>query len=157
MLRSSRRPDALLAAICLALATAVLAVPALAAPVHFEKESLSAYEGQLRHKQVRADGFHPGTTTGHLHVSLNDGRHMTVEYAVAQQARLVAQAHAANATVKVATLKAKKAVPVKHRLRYIAAGILVVVILIVLAVLLIGRRRTLAEEEQGTSGESAAS
>jgi len=46
---------------------------------------------------------------------------------------------------------------VKHRLRYIAAGILVVVILVVLAVLLIGRRRTLAEEGSEASGESGAS
>lgn len=130
--------------------------PALAA-IHFEKESLAAYEGQLRKKQIHADAFHPGTPVGHLHVSLNDGKHMTIEYAPAQQAKLVAQAQASGTRVKVATAKAKSTAAVKHKLRYYAAGALVVVILIVLAVLLIGRRRTLAEEGREAPGESSPS
>ncbi len=152
MTRSFRLPAAVLLAI-----STVLAVPALALAIHFEREGLAAYEGQLRKKEVHADAFHPGATVGHLHVSLNDGKHMTVEYATAQQAKLVAQAQAAGARVKVATAKAKSTVAVKHKLRYYAAGALVVVILVVLAVLLIGRRRTLAEEGSKASGESAAS
>ena len=152
---SRRRPSVVLAGLCTVLAAAVFAVPA-GAVVHFEKESLSAYEGQLRHKQVHADAFHPGASTGHLHVSLSDGKHMTVAYAPAQQARLVAQAQAVGAHVQVAKAAAKTA-PVKHKLRYIAAGILIVVILIVLAVLLIGRRRTLAEEGREAPRESSAS
>ena len=155
MSMSRRRPSVVLAGFCTVLTAAVLAVPA-GAVVHFEKESLSAYEGQLRHKQVHSDAFHPGTPTGHLHVSLNDGKHMTVAYAPAQQARLVAQAQAVGAHVQVAKAAAKTA-PVKHKLRYIAAGILIVVILIVLAVLLIGRRRTIVEEAREAPGESSAS
>jgi len=151
MMRSSRLPAAVLLALSIA-----LAAPALALAIHFESEGLSAYEAQLHHKQVHADAFHPGTPTGHLHVSLNDGKHMTVAYAPAQQARLVAQAQAVGAHVQVAKAAAKTA-PVKHKLRYIAAGILIVVILIVLAVLLIGRRRTLAEEAPEAPGESSAS
>jgi Cu/Ag efflux protein CusF len=157
MNRSSRRCNAGLAAVCLALAATVLAVPAGAATVHFQKESLQAYEGELRHGEVHAVTFHPGTTTGHLHISLNNGGHMTVSYAASEQAKLVAAARAANTRVQVATVKAKKVAPVKHKLRYIAGGILIVVILVVLVVLLIGRRRAVADEGRAPPGESAAS
>lgn len=145
---SNSRLAALLAAACL-----TLAAPASAAGVHFQRESLRAYDAQLRHGEVHADAFHPGNVTGRLHVSLNDGRHMTIAYASGQQAQLIAQARAKGARVLLATAKAAKAKPVKHKLRYIAGGVLIVVILIVLAVLLIGRRRTLAEG----GGESTAS
>jgi hypothetical protein len=159
MNRSSRRVDAGLAAVCLALTAMVLAVPAGAATVHFEKESLQAYEGQLHHGEVHVVSFHPGTSTGHLHISLNSGGHMTVAYASGEQAKLVAAARAANARVKIAsaTAKPKQAAPVKHKLRYIVGGVLIVVILIVLVVLLIGRRRAVADEGRAPSGESTAS
>jgi hypothetical protein len=156
MNRSSRHPNAALAVVCLALAAAVLAVPAGAATVHFQKESLQAYEGELHKGEVHAVTFHPGTTTGHLHISLNNGGHMTVSYAASEQGKLVAQAQAANARVKVATLKTKKTAAVHHKLRYIAGGILIVVIVVVLVVLLIGRRRAVSGEGPKPSGESAA-
>jgi Cu/Ag efflux protein CusF len=156
MNRSSRRCNAGLA-VCLALVATVLAAPAGAATVHFQRESLQAYEGELHHGEVHAVTFHPGTTTGHLHISLNNGGHMTVSYAASEQAKLVAQAQAANARVKVATLKTKKTAAVHHKLRYIAGGILIVVILVVLVVLLIGRRRAVADEGRAPSGESSAS
>ncbi len=156
MNRSSRRPNIVLAALCPALLALALAAPAGAAAIHFEKETLHAYEGQLHKGEVHAVTFHPGTGTGHMHISLNNGGHMTVEYPASQQAKLVAAAQAANTPVKVATVKAKKAVAVKHKLRYIAGGILIVVIVVVLVVLLIGRRRALADGESHTSqGESA--
>jgi hypothetical protein len=157
MSRSSRRADAALVAACLALAAAVLAVPAGAATVHFEKESMQAYEVQLHHGQVHALTFHSGTPTGHLHISLNNGGHLTVAYPSADQARLVAQAQAANARVKIATAVNKKTAAVKHKLRYIAGGVLVVVIVVVLIVLLIGRRRAVAGEGRPPTGESTAS
>jgi hypothetical protein len=58
--------------------------------------------------------------------------------------------------VQIASVQVKKAAPVKHKLRYIAGGILILVIIVVLIVLLIGRRRALAEEGSPRSGESAA-
>jgi hypothetical protein len=140
----------------MALAGAVIVAPAGAAAIHFEKESLQAYEAQLHHGQVHALTFHSGTPTGHLHISLNNGAHMTVTYAPAEQAKLVAQAQAANARVKVATPVTKKAAAAHHKLRYIAGGILIVVIIVVLVVLLIGRRRAIVDEGPAPSGESAA-
>jgi hypothetical protein len=156
MNRSSRAVKAALAALCLALSAAVFALPAGAATVHFEKESLQAYEAQLHHGQIHALTFHPGGTVGHLHISLNNGAHMTVAYAVTEQGKLVAQAQSAHARVKIAAAPAKT-VPVKHKLRYIAGGILIVVIIVVLIVLLIGRRRAVAAEGPAPSEESAAS
>lgn len=158
MNRSSRRVEAGLAAVCLALAAIVLAVPAGAATVHFEKESVKAYEGELHKGEVHAVSFHPGTPTGHLHISLNNGGHMTVAYASTEQGRLEAAARAANTRVKVASVSVKaKTAAVKHKLRYIVGGVLIVVIVVVLVVLLIGRRRAVAGEGPKPSGESAAS
>ena len=143
---SSRRLNAALASICLALAAVVLAAPAGAATtVHFQKESLSAYEGQLRRGEIHAVVFHPASPTGHLHISLNNHLHFTAVYASSEQGRLVAEAEAAHARLDVLPVAAKPAV--KHKLRYIAGGILIVVIVVVLVVLLIGRRRALAERQ----------
>lgn len=161
MNRSIRRPHAVPAALCVALLALAATAPALAAGIHFERESLKSYEAQLHKGEVHALTFHPATgggTVGHLHISLNNGEHMSVTYASGEQGKLVAQAQAANARVKVATTTAKKAAPVKHKLRYIAGGILIVAIVVVLIVLLVGRRRAVAGEgrPEASSGESAA-
>jgi hypothetical protein len=149
--------NAVLVALCGLLVAAAIAVPAGAATViHFQKEALSAYEAQLHKGEVHALTFHPGTTTGHLHISMDNGTHYTVAYAASEQSKLVAQAQADHARVQVATVTVKKTAPVKHKLRYIAGGILIVVIVVVLIVLLIGRRRALAEEGPHSSEEGAA-
>jgi hypothetical protein len=156
MHRLTRHRNLASIAACLALTAAALAGPALA--VTFQKESVQAYEGELHKGEVHAVTFHPGSPTGHLHISLNNGGHMTVAYASAEQAKLEAAARAANTRVKVASVTAKsKAAPVKHKLRYIVGGVLIVVIIVVLVVLLIGRRRAVAGERPTSSGESAAS
>jgi magnesium-transporting ATPase (P-type) len=149
-----------LAILCAALLALAAALPAVAAAVHFEKESLQAYEAQLHKGEVHALTFHPasGGTVGHLHISLDNGEHMSVTYATGEQAALVAKARAAGARVKVAAATKKKAAPVKHKLRYIAGGILIVVIVVVLVVLLVGRRRAAAAPERhDAAGETPAS
>lgn len=160
MNRSIRRPNAALALLCIALLALLAAAPALAAGIHFEREGMKSYEAQLHKGEVHALTFHPGKggEVGHLHISLNNGEHMSVTYAAGQQGKLLAQAQAANARVKVATATTKKAAPVKHKLRYIAGGILIVVIVVVLIVLLVGRRRAVAGEgpQAPPSGESTA-
>jgi hypothetical protein len=161
MNRSIRRPNAALAVLCTALMALLAAAPALAAAIHFEREGLKSYEVQLHKGEVHALTFHPasgGGTVGHLHISLNDGEHMSVTYAAGEQGKLIAQAQAANARVKLATATTKKTTPAKHKLRYIAGGILIVVIVVVLIVLLVGRRRAVAGEGSSPPppGESAA-
>lgn len=157
MNRSTKGLNVVLAAVCALLVAAVIAVPAGATTViHFQQESVQAYEVQLHKGEVHALTFHPGTPTGHLHVSMNNGTHFTVAYAMSEEDKLVAQAQAGHARVQIAKVTVKKVVPVKHKLRYIAGGILIVVIIVVLIVLLIGRRRALAEEGPRAPGESAA-
>ena len=157
MNRSTRGLNVVLAAACALLVAAVIAVPAGAATVvHFQQEGLQAYVVQLHKGEVHALTFHPGTPTGHLHISMDNGRHYTVAYTSSEQGKLVAEAQANHARVQIASVQVKKTAPVKHKLRYIAGGILILVIIVVLIVLLIGRRRALAEEGPRTTGESAA-
>jgi hypothetical protein len=137
--------------------TVALATSALAAAViHFEREGLPALIVQLGKHEVHALTFHPAPAPGHVHVSMNDGRHFTVVYTPSEQARLIAMARADGTRVTVATVKPKAAAkPVHHTLRYIAGGIVVVVIVVVVAVLLVDRRRKLGEQDQGTPAPSS--
>lgn len=159
MNRTITRPTAALALLCSAILMLAAAAPALAAAIHFERESLKSYEAQLHKGEVHALTFHPasGGSAAHLHVSLNNGEHMTVTYAASEQGKLLAQARAAGARVKTAAATTKKTAPAKHKLRYIAGGVLIIVIVVVLIVLLIGRRRAVAGEDGAASQGEAAS
>jgi len=115
--------------------------------IHFQPESTSALTLQLHHREVHALTFHPMPAPGHVHVSMNDGRHFTIVYTANEEARFVALARANGARYAVAVAKPKAAAkPVHHTLRYVAGGILVLVIVVVAAVLLVDRRRKLNEE-----------
>jgi len=138
-----------LACVCAALSTNALAATA----VHYQAESLPALKEQLARHEVHAVSFHPGTPQGHIHASMNDGRHLTVLYATSEQAALVALARADGTPVAIAKAKPKAAAKPAHKLRYIAGGIVVLVIIVVAAVLLVDRRRKLGEE--GSDGGSA--
>ncbi|MGO8904057.1 MAG: hypothetical protein ACLQMH_00360 [Solirubrobacteraceae bacterium] len=129
-----------------------------ATAIHFEPESLPALKGQLAHHEVHALTFHPAATEGHIHVSMNDGRHFTVVYSTSEQAALVALGRSDGARVLIAAAKPKAAAkPAHHKLRYIAAGILVVVIIVVAAVLLVDRRRKLGEAGEDDRAADGAS
>jgi len=136
-----------IAVLAAALTLALTASASAATVIHFQPESVSALNVQLHHHEVHALTFHPTPAPGHVHVSLNDGRHLTVVYTASEEAQLVALAHADGTPVAVAVAKPKAAAkPVHHTLRYVAGGILVVVIIVVAAVLLVDRRRKLGEE-----------
>jgi hypothetical protein len=149
----AKRPTPIAAvAVCAgaSLLAVVLCAAALAAGatvIHFQREPLPALEAQLHSHQVHALVFHPRPAPGHVHVSMDDGRHFTVVYGAGEQARLIALARAEGVSASVATVKAKPA-KTHHKLRYIAAGILIVVIVVVAAVLLVDRRRKLGEAER---------
>src|SRR5271155_718673 len=140
-----------LALLAVALTLALSAASANAATViHFQPESTSALTVQLHHHEVHALTFHPTPAPGHVHVSLNNGQHMTVVYAASEEAQFVALARADGTPLAVAVAKPKAAAkPAHHTLRYVAGGILVLVIVVVAAVLLVDRRRKLSEEEGG--------
>lgn len=135
----------------MALTLALSATGASAATViHFQPESTSALTVQLHHHEVHALTFHPTPAPGHVHVSLNNGQHMTVVYNASEETQFVALARADGTPVAVAVVKPKAAAkPAHHTLRYVAGGILVLVIVVVAAVLLVDRRRKLSEEEGG--------
>lgn len=130
----------------LAAAVAIFAASASAATViHFQPESLPALQAQLHKHEVHAVTFHPTPAPGHVHVSMNDGRHFTVVYAAGEQAQLIALASADGARYTVAKVKPKAAKSTHHTLRYIAGGIVIVAIVVVVTVLLVDRRRKLNE------------
>ena len=134
------------------LTLAVAASASAATTIHFQSENLSALKVQLGHHEVHALTFHPSPSPGHIHVSMNDGRHFTVIYTSGEQAQLVALAHASGARYAVATVKTKPAAKATHHtLRYIAGGIVIVVIVVVVSVLLVDRRRKLGEGEPGAA------
>jgi hypothetical protein len=142
------------------LLTVAVAAPAAAATaIHFQPEGLPPLKAQLSHHEVHALTFHPTPAPGHVHVSMNDGRHYTVIYAAAEQPRLIALATANGARYAIAVAKPKAAKKAAHHtLRYIAGGIVIVVIVVVAAVLLLDRRRKLNEAGQGAApapGDSA--
>jgi hypothetical protein len=138
---------ALLGAVLTAALAAVIAAAGASAAtvIHFQSESLPAFEAQLHKHEVHAVTFHPTPAPGHIHVSMNDGRHYTVVYAAGEQAQLVALATANGARYTVAAVKPKAAKSTHHTLRYIAGGIVIVVIVVVVTVLLVDRRRKLGE------------
>ncbi len=142
-----------------AVLTAALAAGASAATViHFQPESLPALEAQLHKHEVHAVTFHPTPAPGHIHVSMNDGKHYTVVYTASEQAQLVTLASANGARYTVATVKPKAAKSTHHTLRYIVGGIAIVVIVVVVVVLLVDRRRKLGEgggEAKPAPGDSS--
>jgi hypothetical protein len=141
-------------AVALAAATSVSA----ATVIHFQSESLPALEAQLHKHEVHAVTFHPTPAPGHIHVSMNDGRHYTVVYTAGEQAHLVTLVSSNGARYTVATVKPKAAKSTHHTLRYIAGGIVIVVIVVVVTVLLVDRRRKLGEGGGGgqeSAGEGA--
>jgi hypothetical protein len=151
---SPRAPRiALLGSLLIALVLGSGASASGATAIHFQRESLSSLKAQLHRHEVHAVVFHPKPTPGHVHVSMNDGRHYTAVYVAGEQAALLALARADGSSAAVAEVKAKPASA--HHLRYIAGGILIVVIAVVAAVLLVDRRRKLREQEaQGTPDAS---
>ena len=135
MISTNRRR---LAALMLALALAVLALGAPAgAAVRFTHESYAAFQAQLSGGKIHAVTFNKKAHT--VHISLNDGRHMLAVYPPSNEPAIAAQLTAKGVPFKIE--KAKKAAPVHHKLRYIAAGVLVVLIVIVVVVLAVNRRR----------------
>jgi hypothetical protein len=131
-----------MAALCLVLAVLGAVASVSTAAVHYESESLTAYEQQLSSGQIKAATINRRLRT--LRLTLRDGRHVLARYPPHSEPGVVAALKAKGVPVKLLTptqalKEAKK--PVKHKLRYIAAGILVAALLVVGVVLLVNRRR----------------
>jgi hypothetical protein len=134
-----------------------------ASVVHFQPESLSAFQRQLAAGEIHAVTFNKIPHS--MHLSLNDHQHLLVVYPPQQYKAVFAQVTAKGVSVKFVKHAKAAAKPAHHKLRYIAGGILVLFIVVVLIVLLVGRRRTLLEElsaetpspePEGSSGSTPA-
>lgn len=130
---------AALSALCLAAVSAPLAA-AEAAP-SYTKESKQAYEQQLAKGEIASATFNKLIRS--LRLTLKNGDHVLYKYPKKGSKPLIAQLDAKHVPVTVLTpTQAKKeSKPAKHKLRYIAGGILILVIVIVGIVLLVNRRR----------------
>ena len=151
MIRLTRPSTAIKVALsvsCLGVALLLPAAPSPAAEgtatptVKYKKESLKEYESQLASGQIQAATFNKKVRS--IHLTLKDGRHMLIKYAAHQEPKFAEQLRSKGVPVTILTAaqaakEPKK--PVKHKLRYIAGGILIVVVLVVGSVLLIDRRR----------------
>jgi len=128
--------------VCLACASLIPAAVAAGAEVTvtYQPESLTVFHQQLAGGQIHAVTINKRIRS--LRVTLKDGRYVLAKYAAHEEPKIAAALAEKHVTVTVLTPKeAAKAVPVHHRLRYIAGGILLVVLIVVGAVLLINRRR----------------
>jgi hypothetical protein len=126
-----------------AISMALLA-PALAgaeATPTYVKESQQAYESQLKKGEIAAATFNKRLRS--LRLTLKNGEHVLYRYPRKGSPALEAALKARHVPITVLTPSqaAKEVKPAKHKLRYIAGGILIVVIIVVAVVLLVNRRR----------------
>lgn len=140
----------LLCAVLVAPAPAVAAAEGAesAAPISYEKEGLAQFQAQLAAHEIRAVTINRELRS--LRTTLTDGRHVLAHYKRGEGPPLRTKLKAAHVPVRllsheqaVAELKGR---PVHHKLRYIAAAVLVAVILIIVGAFLYRRRRHLREE-----------
>jgi hypothetical protein len=142
-----RRTARSLRALLVLLAALVLLAPAAHAAISYEHESEQAYQSQLAGHEIASVTINKRLRT--LRITLKDGRHVLARYPKKTEPEVAAKLKASGAAVAVlskaqAENEAKK-VPVHHKIRYIAGGILIAVIVIVVGVLLINRRRRVAD------------
>lgn len=111
--------------------------------VAYTNESLAQYEKQLAAGEIAEVTINKYVRS--LRTTLKNGRHVLARYAKKQRPTYEAALKAHGVPVKLLATKAAYAEipkkPVHHKLRYIAAGVLVLVVVIVGAVLFVNRRR----------------
>ena len=129
------------------------AVAAHAATIVYAPENFPEYQQQLAGGKIKAVTINRRLRS--LRITLTDGHYVLAHYKPREQKKVDAALKLKGVPVTLLTpaeaakevgnkkLKAKK--PVKHKLRYIAGGVLIVVIIIVGVVLLVRRRRYSAE------------
>jgi ATP-dependent Zn protease len=151
--RGSRTIRRALAAGCLAALLLAAGMVADASAVRYQRESATAFEGQLNAGQIQSAVFNKKAHT--LHLLLKDGRHALISYPAHEEPQLAAKLQAKGVSVQVTKKKPAKAV--HHKLRYIAGGIVIVVIVVVAAVLFVDRRRKLNEAGGGGAHPASSS
>jgi hypothetical protein len=129
-------------AVLVCLAVAVSAAAAQGA-VSYQKESEAEFTQQLAGGQIASATINKRLRT--VRITLKDGRHVLARYPRHQEPRVLSELKAKGVRVAVlgkaqAVAEEKKA-PKKHKLRYIAGGVLVAIVVVVGGVLLYRRTR----------------
>ena len=135
---SVRRAGALLLALLLAGSCLPGALAQTTPTPTFTKESYSAFQHQLDGGQITAVEFNKKPHS--LHITLSDGRLMLAYYPPLQFKSVESAIKAKGVPVSIEKVKVASK-PVHHKLRYIAAGVLIVVIIVIALVLGFNRRR----------------
>ena len=132
-----------LAVLCLALSAGTSGAFAAEATAKYTDESKQAYEQQLAAGEIAEAVFNKRIRS--VHLILKNGQHFRYLYAAKGEPAIRAALTAKHVPVTILSPEAAKKeagkAPAKHKLRYIAGGILIVVIVIVGGVLLWDRRR----------------
>lgn len=140
---TSKAVGALAALSLLMLISAALADGAEPPTVKYAPESLATYQQQLAAGQIKAVTINKRVRS--LRVTLKDGRYELAKYAPHEEPKIASALQAKGVTVNVLqpteAVKEVKKAPVKHKLRYIAGGILIVVVVVVGLVLYVDRKR----------------
>lgn len=133
--------------LCLAAVTMLclaLALPAIglaAANPNYVPESKQAFESQLDKGEIAAATFNKRVRS--LRITLKNGQYFLYKYPAKGSPAVEGQLKAKGVAYTILTPSeaSKEVKPAKHKLRYIAGGVLIVVIVIVGVVLLVNRRR----------------
>jgi hypothetical protein len=136
------RPLRLIAPLALLIALALPVAGLAAASPTYTKETQQAYERQLKRGEITEATFNKKLRS--LHIKTKNGELFLYKYPKKGEPALSSQlkAHHVKVTILKPSEAAKEVKPAKHKLRYIAGGILIVVVLIVGIVLLVNRRRS---------------
>ena len=140
LMRASAFAVAALAALMMSLAVPIAGA---ASTPQYTKESKQEFEQQLSKGEIKQGTFNKKLRS--LHVETKSGQLFLYRYGKKESKKLAGQLEKKH--VKVAFLtpsqaaKEAKSKPAKHKLRYIAGGIIIVVIVIVGIVLLVNRVR----------------
>jgi hypothetical protein len=140
------------AALCVAGASAMLALStasADAATIVYEPVSQTVFLHEIDSGQVVSATINKRARS--VRATLKDGSHVRFKYERHHEPQTYALVRSRGVPVTILTQAEAKAelakVPVHHKIRYIAGGVLIALIVIVAAVLLINRRRRRREEE----------
>ena len=128
-------------------AALLLAVSPAAAEIDYQHISEQEWKAELTAGQIQSVIFNKSAQS--LRTTLKDGRYVVAKYPKHQYPRVEAELSAHHVPFSELT-KAQdealaKKVPVHHKIRYIAGGILIAIIVIVGAVLFIRRRRRVVD------------
>lgn len=116
--------------------------------VKYQPESFAQYQQQLAAGKIKAVTINKRVRS--LRLTLKDGSNVLAKYKPHEEKKIASALQAKGVAITILkpaeAVKEVKKTPVKHKLRYIAGGILVVVVVVVGLVLFVDRKRKRSRE-----------